>query len=357
MAAGLIVIEIAAPQVSDDALSVLVSACTRAARDAECVLAKNATDAQPAAVAIVSLQAEDKMRVEVGVHQGDHDSWRTKDFAFLAADDPLDRWRAVGFAIGTLAESEQPAEPKASEPPAPTATPRPPPTSAASASTEATKGTTANGTTTKGATKAKPPDTSAPTDAGDGDEHLLQRPLRPFRSKGSGTAVGPVSIGAAAILGPGLDSGPWRMGSEVTVALALPDVPMFLTLGGSVATRFSRGSDNLTVRWLDVSAGLGVPLLGEATNSGLELRGGVLAEYFDVAASALERSQTMQRWTFGGQGAFAGRVRLMSNFFLTAEVQAAGFSGTTEVHVADHTVGSNASFRYLGSLGLRVVLR
>ncbi len=113
MTAALIVIEIAAPQVSDDALSVLAAACTRAARDAECVLAKNASDQQPAAVAIVSLQSEDKMRVEVGVHQGDHDSWRTKDFSFLAADDALDRWRAIGFAIGTLAESDPPPDGKA----------------------------------------------------------------------------------------------------------------------------------------------------------------------------------------------------------------------------------------------------
>lgn len=312
MTAALIVIEIAAPQASDEALSVLVSACTRAAREAECVLAKNATDEQPAAVAIVSLQAEDKMRVEVGVHQGDHDSWRTKDFSFLAADEPLDRWRAIGFAIGTLAESEPPPEPQAEPPSAPPV--------------------------------VAPVPVAAP-------------PPPPQRAKARVRPVGPLSVGAAAIFGPGLDSGPWRLGSELYADLALPEVPMFVTLGGSAATRVTSDFSNSTARWFDVSLGVGVPLWGSFSHSGLELRAAALTEYFDVAASTLGRSETMNRWTFGVQGALGGRVRLVPDLFLTAEVQAAGFSGSTVVRVASEPAGTNASFRYLGSFGLRVLLR
>ena len=314
MTAALIVIEIAAPQASDDALSVLVSACTRAARDAECVLAKNATDDQPVAVAIVSLQAQDKMRVEVGVHQGDHDSWRTKDFSFLAADEPLDRWRAIGFAIGTLAESEPPPEATAEAPAAPPVVSHEPVVTA----------------------PAPPP--PAP---------IRRRPK----------LVGPLSVGAAAIFGPGLDSGPWRLGSELYADLALPGVPMFVTLGGSASTRVTGDISNSTARWFDVSLGAGVPLLGAPSRSGLELRAAALIEYFDVAASTLGRSETMYRWTFGVEGALGGRVRLVPDLFLTAEVQAVGFSGSTVVSVAGAPAGTNASFRYLGSFGLRVLLR
>jgi hypothetical protein len=312
--AALIVIEIAAPQASDDALSVLVSACTRAAREAECVLAKDASDEQPAAVAIVSLQAEDKMRVEVGVHQGDHDSWRTKDFSFLAADEPLDRWRAIGFAIGTLAESEPPPEVPAARSPAPPVAARAP-------------------------VVPKPPAAQTP--------------------KPKPRSIGPLSVGAAAIFGPGLDSGggPWRLGSELYADLALPGVPMFVTFGGSAATRVRSDVSNSTARWFDVSLGAGVPLLGSPSRSGLELRTAALAEYFDVAASTFGRSDTMNRWTFGVEGALGGRVRLVPDLFLTAEAQAAGFSGSTDVHVAGRLVGTNASFRYLGSVGLRVLLR
>ncbi|MET0791138.1 MAG: hypothetical protein ABW061_06415 [Polyangiaceae bacterium] len=317
MTAALIVIEMAAPQVSDDALSVLVSACTRAAREAECVLAKNASDQQPAAVAIVSQQAEDRLRVEVGVHQGDHDSWRTKDFSFLAADEPLDRWRAIGFAIGTLAESDAPPEAKVVDAPTP----------------------------------PKPPPVSHPTEA----EPPAPPPPRPAQPKGR--LVGPMAVGAAAIFGPGLDSGPWRLGSELYANLALPRVPMFLTLGGSAATLATGNVSGSTVRWFDVSVGAGVSLLGPLSRSGIELRCAALTEYFDVAASTLGRSDTMSRWTFGVQGALAGRLRLAPDLFVTAEVQAVGFSGSTEVRVADVPAGSNANFRYLGSVGLRVLLR
>lgn len=312
MAAALIVIEIAAPQVSDDALSVLVSSCTRAAREAECVLAKNANDEQPAAVAIVSLLPDDKMRVEVGVHQGDHDSWRTKEFSFLAADEPLDRWRAVGFAIGTLAESE----PEAAEP---TAASKPPP----------------------------PAPRVAPAPA----------PLTRRAPASKPTPLTELSVGAVAVFGPGLDSGPWRLGSELYGHLALSRVPLFFTLGASAATRLASDASASTPRWFDVSLGAGVPLLGASEQSGLELRVALLTEYFDVAASTLGRSEMRSRWTVGAQGAFGGRLRIVKDLFLTAEVQAAGFSGSTEVRVASVPVGSNANFRYLGSLGLRVRLR
>lgn len=353
MAAALIVIEIAAPQVSDDALSVLVSACTRAARDAECVLAKNASDAQPAAVAIVSLQAEDKMRVEVGVHQGDHDSWRTKDFAFLAADDPLDRWRAVGFAIGTLAESEPaPDSNKPSEPAAARATPATPASTGANSNAPGAATPSSNGGANPHSTRP-----AAAAEAPDSEERMLQRPLRPATSPRSHVEVGPLSIGAAAIFGPGLDSGPWRMGGELSAALALQSVPMFVTLGGSAATRVARGSSDVSARWFDVSLGAGLPLFGAPWESGLELRAAVIAEYFDAEASVSERSQARHRATFGAEGAFGGRLRLVGNLVLTSEVQAAGFSGDTEVRVAGTSVGSNPSFRVLGSVGLRVVLR
>ncbi len=132
---------------------------------------------------------------------------------------------------------------------------------------------------------------------------------------------------------------------------------MFLSVSASAATRITGHAGEATVRWFDVSAGVGTPLLGPLWGSGLELRCAVLAEYFDVAASTFGRSDAMNRWTFGVQGALGGRLRVMPDLFLTTEVQAAGFSGSTEVRVSDAPDGTNASFRYLGSVGLRVLLR
>ena len=310
MTAALIVIEIAAPNVSNDALAVLVSACSRAARDAECVLAKNATDQQSSAVAIVSLQAENSMRVEVGLRQGERDSWRTKDFSFLAADDRMERWRVIGFAIGTLAESNPPHED----------TPPPPP-------------------------EVKPPPAPSPP-------QVLPPPPKPKKK------LGPkMFVGAAVISGPGLDSGPWRLGSTLYAGLDFPNVPVFFTVGGSAATRLDRDSSGATARWFEISTGAGVPLLGLAQNSGLELSTSIIAEYFDVSASTLGRSETKSRWTLGVQGGLGGRLQIVPDLQLTAEVLAAGLSGATEVRVAGAPIGNAASFRYLGSFGLRVRLR
>ena len=149
----------------------------------------------------------------------------------------------------------------------------------------------------------------------------------------------------------------WRLGSALYMDLAPAQLPIFLTFGGSAATRLSAGAGGVTTRWFDVSLGAGVPLLGDLDASGLEFRAQVLAEYFDAHASANGSSQSNYRWTLGLQGTFGGRLQIVPDLLLTADVQAAGLSGETEVVVGGESVGSSASFRYLGSLGLRVQLR
>lgn len=366
MAAALIVIEIAAPKVSEDALSVLVSACSRAARDAECVLARNANEEQPAAVAIVTLQSEDKIRVEVGVRQGDRDSWRTKDFAFLAADERMDRWRAVGFAIGTLAESSPAPDQDTSVRVAPSSPSSASPSSASTSATAAAPTATSPGTTSSPSPSAPPPSASAAKAASAAktasaakalsppeDDHPDER-QRPVRESPPGTQM---FIGAAAIFGPGLDApSSFRLGGALSVDLAPAQIPLFFTLGGSAATDLGAGSMDVTARWFDVSLGAGLPVLGRLDASGLELRAQVLAEYFDARASVF-RSQLMSRWTAGLQGTFGGRLQIVPNLLLAAEVQAAGLTGETPVSVAGQPVGNSAAFRFLGSLGLRVRFR
>jgi hypothetical protein len=316
VSAALIVIEIAAPNVSDDALAVLVASCTRTAREAECVLTKNASDQQPAAVAIVSQQGEDKLRVEVGVRQGDHDSWHTKDFAFLASDQALDRWRAVGFAIGTLAESDPPPVPRPASAPEKPAEPP------------------------SGPVSALPPPPSAPKPK--------QKP-KPSPQ---------LFVGAMAIFGRGLDQGPWRIGSALYADLGLQRVPVFFTFGGSAATRVTSDSFGASARWIDLFGGAGVGLLGALGSSGLELRAQLLAEEFDVSASSVDgRSDEKNRWIFGVQGELGGRLEVVPDLFLTAGVSAADLSSPTDVHVGTSYIGSAAIFRYLGSFGIRVRLR
>ncbi|MEO7035665.1 MAG: hypothetical protein ABI548_17175 [Polyangiaceae bacterium] len=317
MSGAVIVIEIAAPSVSDDALAMLVSSCTRAARDAACVLAKNASDERPAAVAIVSAQADDKMRVEVGVRQGDHDSWRTKDFAFLPADEAMDRWRAVGFAIGTLAESNAV-----------------PDSAAAGSPTSPAAPTNSTSTVVASVAEAPPPTPKA----------------APRRSPSS-----PIFVGAAALFGPGLDRGPWRLGAALLGDFALGRGPSFFRIGGSAATSDTSGT---AARWYDVSLGAGVRLIGALESSGLELSGRVMVEDFDVSVSASDgRSAERERWIFGFESELGGCVQVVPDLFLTAGALATGLSAATDVRAFGLSVGTASSFRYAGSFGIRVRLR
>lgn len=165
-------------------------------------------------------------------------------------------------------------------------------------------------------------------------------------------------IGAAMLFGPGLETDPpWRLGSALYLDLAPVRMPVFFTVGGSAATRLPSGENGLTTRWFDVSLGAGAPLLGHLDASGLEFRVQALAEYFDAHASEGHDSQTSGRWTLGVQGAFGARLQIVPNLAFTAELQAAGFTGETEVVVRGSPVGTSASFRYLGSAGLRIQLR
>jgi len=160
------------------------------------------------------------------------------------------------------------------------------------------------------------------------------------------------------IFGPGLETDPpWRLGSALYLDLAPARTPVFFTVGGSAATRLRTGENGLTTRWFDVSLGAGAPLLGHLDASGLEFRVQALAEYFDAHASDGHNSEWNGRWTLGLQGALGARLQIVPNLAFTAEVQAAGFTGETEIVVSGSPVGTSASFRYLGSVGLRVQLR
>lgn len=321
MAAALIVIEVAAQQVSEDALAVLVSACTRAARDASCVLTKDASEERASAVAIVSVQAEDKMRVEVGVRQVERDSWRTKDFTFLPADETLDRWRAVGFAIGTLAESDVPTSKPAPEPP-----------------------------------NVEPPRRAPP-------ERVRETP-RPAPEVKPRSQV---FVGASALVGPGLDTGPIRLGGGLSALLAPPRVPLFFTLGANAASVVAdipgaaagaAPASSANARWYDFSLGAGVSVLGPLVEGhGLELRVAALADYFESSALAGSRSATKSRWTLGAQASLGARLQIVPGVFLTAALDGAALSGATGVRVSGQLLGTSENFRYLGSLGLRVRLR
>jgi hypothetical protein len=101
-----IAVEIAPLEGHREEASVLLAACSRAAADAECVLAADAPQGGAAAVAIVTWQSDGQAFVEVGMRRAGQPQWRSRNVTFGAGDETVERWRTVGFVIGTLARSE-----------------------------------------------------------------------------------------------------------------------------------------------------------------------------------------------------------------------------------------------------------
>ncbi|MFZ5890298.1 MAG: hypothetical protein ACOY0T_04445 [Myxococcota bacterium] len=114
-----IAVEIAPPDAQREQVTALLSACSHVIADAECVLAAEAPQGGATAVAIVTWQGEEQAFVEVGMRRNGRPEWRSRNVKFAADDEPIERWRTLGFVVGTLARSELAAEP---EPPEPTPT-------------------------------------------------------------------------------------------------------------------------------------------------------------------------------------------------------------------------------------------
>src|SRR5688500_17357593 len=114
-----VAVEIAPPDAPKEHVAVLLSACSRAKRDGvECVLAADAPAGGSSAVAIITWQGGTRALVEVGLRREGRAEWRARSLDFAAArDDVLERWRAVGLVVGTMAneqlEAARPAEAQA----------------------------------------------------------------------------------------------------------------------------------------------------------------------------------------------------------------------------------------------------
>src|SRR5688500_16331939 len=105
-----VAVEIAPPDSPKESVAVLLAACTRAKRRGECVLAADVSGSGTSAVAIVTWQGNARALVEVGLRREGHPEWRTRTLEFDPnRDDLLERWRAVGFVVGTLANEEAPS--------------------------------------------------------------------------------------------------------------------------------------------------------------------------------------------------------------------------------------------------------
>jgi hypothetical protein len=136
--APVVIVEVLPPEPAGVRVEALLDACSAGSDGARC---EAATDPEPPgtiAVAIVRWQGGDELsvRVEVGLRReggmGAAPEWRARTLTFRAADSRVERWRAAGLTIATLAFA--PEEPTASSPPSDRSSPPAPSAGAPEAS-------------------------------------------------------------------------------------------------------------------------------------------------------------------------------------------------------------------------------
>ena len=305
-----VAVEVAPPNAPREQMAALLSACSRAVA-ADCVLAADAPAGGTQAVAIVTWQSDGSVTVEVGLRRDGKPEWRSRSVNFGAADEPIERWRAVGFVVGTLARGETPGEPPAED--EPEAAPKPPEPTPKAPEAE----------------RVAPPPKPA-----------VILPTHPARAA--------VELGA--VMGPGLDG--LRAGAVLRTRW-----PLYEQLRSVAAFRYVvRPTDDrgLRAQWLTLAAGVG-GVLGNAHSelaAGLDVR----AEYFHASAEYLGRTASDGRWLPGVGLSVSGAWMPMPSLGLYLAAEGAWMASYTPIKVRGQSAGEDRALRAAVDGGIRVRL-
>ncbi|HEY3497921.1 MAG TPA: hypothetical protein VGK73_24650 [Polyangiaceae bacterium] len=304
-----IVIDVGVTDPPRELTTVLVEACTRAATETTCHLVRDAPEGPYAAIAIVTWEAEDRVRIEVGLRRETGAEWRSRQISFQQADVVVERYRSVGFVIGTVATAPPEEPPPA--PPAPEPPPAPPPVPVV---------------------PLKPP-------------RATPKPPPPPPSRGF--------VGLAGLIGRGLDEGGPRYGGNLRAGIRVIDrVAVLLSASASVRPRDDQG---LALAWMDAGLGLGVAV-GAPTRSHLELRLEMLGEHFSADLEdgdrSAERARTIPAARVGVDGVW------MIDHFLGVVVGVEGVLrySKTQVDAFSGDAGNTLVFEPCAILGARLEL-
>lgn len=307
-----IVVEVYAPQPRPQELAVLIAACSRAAAPNECITSDVKSTETSLGVAIVR-RDRDRARIELGLRGAPNAEWSTRDLVFQPGDDELERYRAIGFAIGTLAARQ--VEPLS---PAPAAKPEPEP----------------------------PPPVEKPAVVGIARPEAKVAPRRGGRS---------TWLDVSGRFGLGLVPGPPRAGGALRAASELLRHGLFAAVEGGYAERLSGPA--LRVRWVTLGAGLGHPLTPELPSLGVDARLLVAVEHLSATAIEGERSATDSRWKPGVLVEVDGHWELASPVALLVGVSTFIDPAPTAVRSGGAAVGESPVVGLSGFVGVRVTLR
>jgi len=306
-----IVIDVGLAEPPRDLLGVMLGACTQAAADSQCYLVSEAPEGPYRAIAIVSWEREDRVRVEVGVRRTEGGEWRTRQLAFQTGDESLERYRSVGFVVGTLAR-DAPEAAAASPPPAPD------PPRAPDVKVEA------------------PPAAPRPSPS--------PPPAPPARVSGF--------VMPLALIGGALDRGGPRFGGGVRAGLRPQDNWFFSAV---VEGSFRPRAQEVTLIWADAGGGVGVRSTSTAPVH-IEGRVELLAEIFRAEAQLAGRGEARSRLVGAVRAGADVVIDLSPAVGLAAGADATVRFGATTIRVGNEEVGATGSVDLGGLIGVRVEL-
>ena len=290
------------PVESSELRRTLLQACSDTVQVATCVNADSAHGA--VALALVFWKGAAHVRIEVGSKEAPGgQTWTSREIDFAPGDALAERWRAAGYAAGTLASLLVHARAK-------TGTPAQPGEGrASSGSSDAPPATSATPTMEPHASASEPKPEPAPT-------HERTPAASPVDVRPAASDVGVAhstgkqqprrqswtwAIDAALSVGPGIagiGAAP-RIGGFARVSRAFGGPMVTASLGYSEE---KTAPTNLSARWITPALGVGYRAFVGAGFS-LEARAEVVAEYLDAIAedpSTGERGSA-SRWLAGGR--------------------------------------------------------
>jgi hypothetical protein len=307
-----VVIDLGVADAPRESIQVLVDACTQAAAETECHLVRDAPEGPYAAIAIVTWEAGDRIRVEVGVRRAQGAEWRSRELTFQPGDVELERYKSVGFVIGTLASAQDAeAGSRATAPPA-----------------------------SETVREERPPE-----------------PLKPARSERLPPREAPAPlqgwVSVSAVAGRAFSKGAPRLGGSFRVGVrVVSSLSVMVSAGASSRPRDDQG---LLLSWLDAGIGLGLAL-GTPASSRLELRADLLAERLSAEARSASDVDAAGLTQPAARLGVDGVWQLATPFALVAGVDALGRPSVTRFRVGGRQVGSAGMLEVGGTLGARLDL-
>ena len=290
----------------------LISACSRAAAPNECVTSEMRSTDSPLGVAIVRRDG-DRARIELGLRGVVSAEWSTRDLVFQPGDDELERYRAIGFAIGTLVTRQI-------EPPAP-----PPP--------------------------VKPDPGTAPARSA----AALPPPVRPVSKPPPLTRPRATWLDLSGGVGLGLIPGPPRTGATLRAASEIAPGGLFGTAETGYAER--TGDPSLKARWLSLGLGVGHPLLPGRYSVGIDARLLVVLERLSLTAVDGGLSDGAARWKPGVSAAIDAHWDVAPPLGLVLSATTHVDPERTVVTTRGTPVAETPALGFGGFLGVRLKLR